>query len=115
MKFVAAATILAAAATSAAAFTLHNNNVPTTKLATSYSPFKLFATSVSSSSTKTEESSSVCEVPEDTKPLSDLSKQKGSASLLRSVALTNVEGDFVSLGNMMGNEKSVVVFLRHMG
>ncbi len=117
MRFVVAATLLAAAATSAAAFTVHQN--PTQQLLSS-STLLLKQQSTTSkfalhASTTKEEEATACEVSEDAVPLADLSKQKGSASLLRSSVLTDVNGDFVSLGGMMGNQKSVVVFLRHMG
>ena len=58
--------------------------------------------------------SAPCDIPEDVVP-EDLVKQKGSASILRSLVLTNVDGDSISLGNLMGKGKSVVIFLRHMG
>lgn len=38
-----------------------------------------------------------------------------TASLLKSLELTNVEGKKVNVGNLTGNGKSVVVFLRHLG
>ena len=34
---------------------------------------------------------------------------------LRSSTVTNVNNELVSLGDIMGSEKSVVVFLRHLG
>lgn len=34
---------------------------------------------------------------------------------LRSSTVTNVNDELVSLGDIMGSEKSVVVFLRHLG
>lgn len=54
-----------------------------------------------------------CDVPSDAvNP--DLVVQKGSGKILRSVMLTDINGDTVKLGDKMG-ETSVVVFLRHMG
>ena len=34
---------------------------------------------------------------------------------LRSSTVTNINNELVSLGDIMGSEKSVVVFLRHLG
>jgi len=111
MRIAAAATILAA--TSAAAFTIQTNpNSPLTQrfndVTKSKSSSLLFSTATENNTP------SPCDIPEDVIP-NDLTAQKGSASLLRSSVLTNVDGDYVSLGSLMGNEKSVVVFLRHMG
>ena len=41
--------------------------------------------------------------------------EKELVSKLRSSMVTNVNNELVSLGNVMGSEKSVVVFLRHLG
>lgn len=38
-----------------------------------------------------------------------------SAELLRSLTVINVKGEQVKLGTVMGQEKSVVIFLRHLG
>jgi hypothetical protein len=54
---------------------------------------------------------SVCDIPAGDVVSSKLT----SAESLRSAALTNVDGDVVRLGDVMGEGTSVVVFLRHMG
>ena len=41
--------------------------------------------------------------------------EKELVAKLRSSTVTNVNDELVSLGNVMGSEKSVVVFLRHLG
>ncbi len=41
--------------------------------------------------------------------------EKELVSKLRSSMVTNVNNELVSLGNVMGSEKAVVVFLRHLG
>lgn len=63
----------------------------------------------------TEQSSAPCDAPEGVEAAPDLTSQPGSARLLRSNVVTNAEGDFVQLGESMGEGTSVVVFLRHMG
>jgi len=45
----------------------------------------------------------------------DLTSQKGSASLLRTATLTDADGTTIQLGTPMTKGTSVVVFLRHMG
>mmetsp|Transcript_13483 Transcript_13483/g.17037 ORF Transcript_13483/g.17037 Transcript_13483/m.17037 type:complete len:114 (+) Transcript_13483:22-363(+) len=111
MKFAAAATIFAAA--SAAAFTVQKtdngrsiNNV----ISENFNAMTLPSSKLFSSTS----GGAPCDIPDDVVP-TDLTAQKGSASLLRSAVLTNVDGDFVSLDRLMGKEKSVVIFLRHMG
>ena len=60
-----------------------------------------------------------CASPDDsdaafaTKP--SLVNQKGSAELFRSAILTDVDGNMVRLGDKMGEGRSVVIFLRHLG
>ena len=108
IKQVASATLLTASA--AAAFTIHtlnDNNRAVLSSSSSSSTTKTRGTSLSSTTTP-------CDIPQDIKPI-DLVSQKGSASILRSVVLTNVDGDFISLGKLMGKGKSIIVFLRHMG
>lgn len=41
--------------------------------------------------------------------------QKGSAQLFRSLTLTDANGENIRLGERMGEGKSVVIFLRHLG
>ncbi len=108
IKQVASATLLTASAV-AAAFTIHtlNDNNRAVLSSSSSSTTKTRGTSLSSTTTP-------CNIPQDIKPI-DLVSQKGSASILRSVVLTNVDGDFISLGKLMGKGKSIIVFLRHMG
>ena len=57
-------------------------------------------------------SSTPCDVSEVSTP--DLTSLKGFASLLRDSELSNVRGEVVRLGDYMGDEVSVVVFLRHL-
>lgn len=108
MRFAAAATIVVGVAASAAAFTIQNtdNHRSLNRIGDrlQFPSSKLF----SSTSGSTQ-----CDIP-DIVP-TDLTTEKGSASLLRSAALTNVDGDIVSLDALMGKGKSVVIFLRHMG
>jgi hypothetical protein len=55
-----------------------------------------------------------CDIPADIlNP--DLVSQRGSGKLLRSAMLIDVNGDKIMLGNRMGTNTSVVIFLRHMG
>ena len=44
-----------------------------------------------------------------------LVNQKGSAEVFRSSILSDVNGNMVHLGEKMGDRKSVVIFLRHLG
>ena len=57
--------------------------------------------------------SSVCEVSSDIN-IPDLVSIKGSASILRNSILKNANGDDVRLGDCMGNDTSIIVFLRHL-
>ena len=57
--------------------------------------------------------SSVCEVSSDIN-IPDLVSTKGSASILRNSILKNANGDDVRLGDCMGNDTSIIVFLRHL-
>lgn len=41
--------------------------------------------------------------------------QPGSANILKGLVLADAEGQFVRLGGKMGDGKSIVIFLRHMG
>ena len=41
--------------------------------------------------------------------------EKELVGKLRSSMVTNVNNELVSLGDIMGSEKSVVIFLRHLG
>lgn len=56
-----------------------------------------------------------CDIPEEVKPLEDLTSRKGSAALLRSATLTNANGNLIKLDDPMTPGTSVVIFLRHMG
>mmetsp|Transcript_18443 Transcript_18443/g.27865 ORF Transcript_18443/g.27865 Transcript_18443/m.27865 type:complete len:110 (+) Transcript_18443:191-520(+) len=56
-------------------------------------------------------SSDVCEG----RPESDsLLKVKGAGNLFRSVRVRNTQGELVQLGDQMGTDASVVIFLRHL-
>lgn len=56
-----------------------------------------------------------CAIPDDLEEALVPFKQPGMGQLLRSAVLTNADGDFVRLDKAMGQGKSVVVFLRHLG
>jgi len=56
-----------------------------------------------------------CDTPQDVVEGADLVSQKGSAKILRSAVLTNADGKSIQLGDYMGDETSIVVFLRHLG
>ena len=45
----------------------------------------------------------------------ELIDEKELVGKLRSSTVTNINNELVSLGDIMGSEKSVVVFLRHLG
>ena len=60
------------------------------------------------SSTAESESSAPCAMP-------DVIPESVTARDLRSAILTNADGELVNLGEKMGNGKSIVVFLRHLG
>ena len=58
--------------------------------------------------------SSVCDVSSDIK-VPDLVNTKGSATILRNYnKLKNVNGDNMKLGDCMGTDTSIIVFLRHL-
>jgi len=42
-------------------------------------------------------------------------KSSEKSAILRSTVLSNVQGETILLGDTMGPDKSVVVFLRHLG
>lgn len=44
----------------------------------------------------------------------DLVSTKGSARILRQATLRNVQGESIILGDYMGTDTSIVVFLRHL-
>lgn len=71
---------------------------------TTTSNFKLMAMS-----TDKEEATPPCAMPDDVIP------ESVTAQGLRSAVLTNADGDLVNLGEQMGQGKSIVVFLRHLG
>jgi hypothetical protein len=56
-----------------------------------------------------------CVIPDDLEEALVPFKQPGMGQLLRSAVLTNADGGFVRLDKAMGQGKSVVVFLRHLG
>lgn len=118
IKYVVAAAATLVSATSVAAFTATRNpnsiNTNIDQYQGSFSFPRSATRSPLFSTVPTTTTSAPCDIPEDVVP-EDLVKQKGSASILRSLVLTNVDGDSISLGNLMGKGKSVVIFLRHMG
>jgi len=56
-----------------------------------------------------------CDIPEGIDEVANLVNQKGSGGILRSQIVTNADGDYIPLASAMGEGKSIVVFLRHMG
>lgn len=86
---------------------------------------QLFATtSNENENTAPEAATTVCDMPTDVAPVGDFVSQKGSAKLLRSAVLTDVNGNQIALGDKMGStttttsgggNTSIVVFLRHLG
>jgi len=57
---------------------------------------------------------SVCDVSSDIK-VPDLVNTKGSAAILRNYnKLKNVNGKDIKLGDCMGTDTSIIVFLRHL-
>mmetsp|Transcript_13235 Transcript_13235/g.15398 ORF Transcript_13235/g.15398 Transcript_13235/m.15398 type:complete len:106 (-) Transcript_13235:141-458(-) len=105
MKVATVAVTLLAADTSVASFSVYNNPSRLHSFKTSLSPYssQLFSSE-----------SAICDIPKNVVQ-TDLTSQKGSGSILRSAVLTNVNGDSISLGSKMGQGKSIVIFLRHMG
>ena len=69
------------------------------------------------SSSSTEEQQQPCDMPSDMEEIDGTLK---NSKALRNAIVTNVDGEQIALGDMLGLEKdkpmtSVVVFLRHMG
>mmetsp|Transcript_4769 Transcript_4769/g.10517 ORF Transcript_4769/g.10517 Transcript_4769/m.10517 type:complete len:147 (+) Transcript_4769:121-561(+) len=60
------------------------------------------------------EEGSVCDVSSPELEVPDLVATPGSAEILRGATLRNVSGDEVCLGDCMGEDVSIVVFLRHL-
>ena len=61
-------------------------------------------------------SGNVCDEPSSVDSLlSDLGNQPDSGKLLRELSLTDADGKSVRLGDKMGMERAMVVFLRHLG
>lgn len=58
-----------------------------------------------------------CDTPSDEGDVSvpSLVGTKGSGNAFRSAILTDVDGNMIRLGDKMGQKKSVVIFLRHLG
>ena len=62
----------------------------------------------------TNNDSSVCDISSDIK-VPDLVNTKGSATILRNYnKLKNVNGEDIKLGDCMGRDTSIIVFLRHL-
>lgn len=55
-----------------------------------------------------------CEIP-DFDDNNDMGVASLGASVFRNSIVTDVDGNAVKLGDRMGSQKSVVVFLRHLG
>ena len=53
-----------------------------------------------------------CALPDD---FFDVAITSEKSAILRSTVLSNVQGKTILLGDTMGPDKSVVVFLRHLG
>lgn len=49
------------------------------------------------------------------KAASDVENAAPSADVLRNAGLTNASDEIIRLGDYMGKDKSIVVFLRHLG
>ena len=60
------------------------------------------------SSATESDASSPCAMPE-------VIPESVTARDIRSAILTNADGELVNLGEKMGNGKSIVIFLRHLG
>lgn len=71
------------------------------------------ATRAYSGSTSSDECTSVCEIPEE---FSNNAPALENATPIRSAVVTNYEGDFLRIDDVIqGNNPHVVVYLRHMG
>mmetsp|Transcript_18851 Transcript_18851/g.21599 ORF Transcript_18851/g.21599 Transcript_18851/m.21599 type:complete len:123 (-) Transcript_18851:742-1110(-) len=72
------------------------------------------SSTTSMNSDKISSTSSICDTqPKDVESRSMLGK-KGSGNLIRSAVLSDVNGQLVKLGDRMGSDTSVVIFLRHL-
>lgn len=63
-------------------------------------------------------SSATCSCEEDidqNRPTTFLMSQPNGARIIRSAVVKDVNGDYTPLDRPMGRDKSVVIFLRHMG
>lgn len=56
-----------------------------------------------------------CASPEEDTSVPSMVATKGSGNAFRSAILTDADGNMVRLGDKMGPNKSVVIFLRHLG
>lgn len=80
--------------------------------------FLNYATKTANSEDLTICSDDACEIPEDVDPgrmSVSLVPQPNGARVLRSAVVKDIYGDYVPLDRPMGKNKSVVIFLRHMG
>ena len=75
-------------------------------------PTHRFASSLAASKSNGSTSSTSCDVEKLNVP--DLGSSKEAASILRSATLSNVNGETVRLGDYMGTETSIIIFLRHL-
>lgn len=78
------------------------------RLSSTFPTNRMLSTNLSEKSS----TSSVCDVSDINIP--DLVSTKGSASILRESVLKNVNGDNIRLGDCMGKDTSIIVFLRHL-
>ena len=78
------------------------------RLSSTFPTNRMLSTNLSEKSS----TSSVCDVSDINIP--DLVSTKGSASILRESVLKNVNGDNTRLGDCMGKDTSIIVFLRHL-
>lgn len=83
---------------------IHSNDAKFVATTTSKSYLMAMSTTEQEEATK-----SPCAMPDDVIP------ESVTAQGLRSAVLTNADGELVNLGEQMGQGKSIVVFLRHLG
>ena len=111
---ISAVAALTAAAVAAVSFRAADAFTPKIRNLSSPTTFQIsrqqqLGASTSSSTTETTESP--CTVAEDNQEQVD----KATAQSLRSATVVNARGERVSLGQVMKDGTSIVVFLRHMG
>lgn len=88
------------------------------RLAAGFAPTKFGVTKLSYSMLQnmSECKEEECALPDDFFDVAITSEKSSEKSaILRSTVLSNVQGKTILLGDTMGPDKSVVVFLRHLG